>query len=201
MEEDDEEDYEELETEEKFDIDDSSPEAAIAAAAASAEKQLSDAANPDDHSIGAQKAREVAEGDRRQLMATQALRLERERSLDRQGTPTPELAVDVAYESRRSELEDSGAREDIHSANGRLLSSKSKIPKERADLDLKTPTMANALYQPGSSGVVQRHKAKATTAEKARARARSVEPRGRRAFAVWGQDESDSNASDSDADA
>ncbi|KAK0195236.1 ATP-NAD kinase-like domain-containing protein [Armillaria mellea] len=73
-----------------------------------------------------------------------------------------------------------GTRDDIHSS--RRSSGKSRIPKDR-DLDIEvvqTPTAGNSPYSRGHS------------------RSRSRDASGHRAFAVWGQDESDSTTSDSD---
>lgn len=74
-----------------------------------------------------------------------------------------------------------GARDDIHSS--RKQSGKSRIPKNRDISELeagRTPTVATLPHR-------NRH-----------SRSRSMEHGHHRAFAVWGQDESDSNASDSD---
>ncbi|KAF5386025.1 hypothetical protein D9615_002406 [Tricholomella constricta] len=80
--------------------------------------------------------------------------------------------------------EHQGARDDIHSP--RPSSGKSRIPKDRdVDIDnIKTPTALTLPY-----GRIRHHAA----------RSRSADHPGRRAFAVWGHDESDSNASDSSA--
>lgn len=85
-------------------------------------------------------------------------------------------------ESGSVDLVRNGARDDIHST--RNQSGKSRIPKDRDIPELeavRTPTVATVPLK-------SRH-----------SRSRSVEQSLRRAFAVWGQDESDSsNASDSD---
>ncbi|KAI0633659.1 ATP-NAD kinase [Trametes polyzona] len=81
---------------------------------------------------------------------------------------------------------DRGDRDDIRGPRSAHLSTRVRIPHDR-DLDadsMKTPTPVD---QPG------RHPF-------ARSRSRSRDAPQRRAFAVWGQDESDSAASDSDAD-
>ena len=82
---------------------------------------------------------------------------------------------------------DRGERDDIHSPRSAHHSTRVRIPRDR-DLDtdnVKTPT---PVEQGGHRMPF------------ARSRSRSREPP-RRAFAVWGHDESDSAASDSDADA
>ncbi|EJF58213.1 ATP-NAD kinase [Dichomitus squalens] len=80
---------------------------------------------------------------------------------------------------------DRGERDDIHSPRSAHHSTRVRIPRDR-DLDaenLRTPTPAEQGHRPSFT----------------RSRSRSREPP-RRAFAVWGHDESDSAASDSDAD-
>lgn len=75
-----------------------------------------------------------------------------------------------------------GSRDDIHS--NRISSGKSRIPKDRDDLDnIKTPTASSLMYGRTRGQV----------------RSRSADHHGRRAFAVWGHDESDSNTSDGSA--
>ena len=76
-----------------------------------------------------------------------------------------------------------GARDDIHSPRAGLSSGKLRIPLDRdadaENLNSKTPTEGNTTH--GGRRAHHPH-----------------QPH-HRAFAVWGQDESDSNASDSDA--
>ncbi|OSD01289.1 ATP-NAD kinase [Trametes coccinea BRFM310] len=84
---------------------------------------------------------------------------------------------------------DRGERDDIRGPRSALLSTRVRIPHDR-DIEaesLKTPTPVD---QPSYSrgGAFNR------------SRSRSRDGPQRRAFAVWGQDESDSAASDSDAD-
>ncbi|KDR75388.1 hypothetical protein GALMADRAFT_249434 [Galerina marginata CBS 339.88] len=77
-----------------------------------------------------------------------------------------------------------GARDDIYVPRHHL-SGRSRIPKDR-DLDfevVKTPTPSSLIYGRG----------------RGHSRSRSSEIPERRAFAVWGHDESDSNASDSES--
>ncbi|KAL1942765.1 hypothetical protein VTO73DRAFT_5005 [Trametes versicolor] len=81
-----------------------------------------------------------------------------------------------------------GDRDDIRGPRSAHLSTRVRIPHDR-DLDgesMKTPTPVDP---------PQRH----PFAPRSRSRSRDAAPQ-RRAFAVWGQDESDSAASDSDAD-
>lgn len=88
-----------------------------------------------------------------------------------------------------------GARDDINNINtprGGHSSSKSRIPRDRdidaESMNLKTPTMAEMMHS--RKGLNRGHAPE------------EDHHHHRRAFAVWGHDESsDSNASDSDADA
>ncbi|KAI0661132.1 hypothetical protein C8Q70DRAFT_1052240 [Cubamyces menziesii] len=83
---------------------------------------------------------------------------------------------------------DRGDRDDIRGPRSAHLSTRVRIPLDR-DVEgesMKTPTPVD---QPSHRNVF------------ARSRSRSRDGPQRRAFAVWGQDESDSAASDSDADA
>lgn len=116
-------------------------------------------------------------------------------SPSRFASPQPHLTRHVGFElpkssSANSSSSDSyllyaaqqGSRDDIHST--RQVSGKSRIPKDRGiDTEAaKTPTNTSLAYGRG----------------RGHSRARSAEHHGRRAFAVWGHDESDSNASESD---
>ncbi|KAI8975896.1 hypothetical protein BD414DRAFT_467649 [Trametes punicea] len=81
---------------------------------------------------------------------------------------------------------DRGERDDIRGPRSAHLSTRVRIPHDRDVVEgesMKTPTPVDA---PSYLG---------------RSRSRSRDGPSRRAFAVWGQDESDSAASDSDADA
>jgi len=175
--EDDEED-EVSDEEEKFDIDDSSPEAAAAAAAAALTRQT-----PAEEALGREKAIETVEEDRLHRLAASALKKERSRSAksrSRSGQRTsrrPQPHVEFDLDSTDQE----GVRDHL---NVNAPHRAGKIPKD-TDLDtVKTPTVASLPY--GTHGRRRGH-----------SRTRSAE-NGPRAFAVWGQDESDSNASDSD---
>ncbi|RPD63735.1 ATP-NAD kinase [Lentinus tigrinus ALCF2SS1-6] len=86
---------------------------------------------------------------------------------------------------------DRGERDDIRGPRSAHFSTRVRIPRDR-DIDaesLKTPTPVDL---PSNN----RH-----AFHRSRSRDRSEDGPHRRAFAVWGQDESDSAASDSDADA
>ncbi|KAJ7072427.1 hypothetical protein C8F01DRAFT_1243464 [Mycena amicta] len=175
--EDDEED-EVSEEEEKFDIDDSSPEAAAAAAALRTQQTA------EEEALGREKALETVEEDRLHRLAASALKKERSRSAksrSRSGQRTTARKAQLPHvEFDLDSTDQEGVRDHI-SAPRRG----GRIHKEKdADLDsVKTPTVANLPY--GGHGRL------------GHSRARSTE-NGPRAFAVWGQDESDSNASDSD---
>ncbi|KAI0674786.1 ATP-NAD kinase [Trametes maxima] len=83
---------------------------------------------------------------------------------------------------------DRGDRDDIRGPRSAHLSTRVRIPHDR-DVEgesMKTPTPVDARRLPFA---------------RSRSRSRSRDAPMRRAFAVWGQDESDSAASDSDADA
>lgn len=109
---------------------------------------------------------------------------------DAEPEPEPTLLVTSSSQESIGIQHDAfnGDRDHIHSPQ--LLSGgRSRIPKDR-DVDaesMKTPTAADMLH---GLGVKRGH-----------SRTSSRETGGciRRAFAVWGQDESDSNASDGDA--
>ncbi|KAJ7039242.1 ATP-NAD kinase-like domain-containing protein [Mycena alexandri] len=179
------------EEEDKFDIDDSSPEAAAAAVCIVATVR---------EALGREKAKELVADERLHRLAASALRKERSRSAKSRspsGTRTTgrrassprhvgfDLGPTSADSSDSGALDaQDGARDHINAP--RSMSGKSRIPKDR-DLDVdsvKTPTVANAVYGRG----------------RGHSRTRSTE-NGHRAFAVWGHDETDSNASDSDMSA
>ncbi|KAJ7124915.1 ATP-NAD kinase-like domain-containing protein [Mycena epipterygia] len=180
------------EEEDKFDIDDSSPEAAAAASALVTHQTAKEEA------LGREKAQELIADDRLHRLAASALRKERSRSAksrSRSRSAGTRVAVNrqssprhVEFDLGRSSSADSGVVDDQdgtrdHINAPRSMSGKSRIPKDR-DLDVdsvKTPTVANLVYGRG----------------RGHSRSRSAE-NGHRAFAVWGHDESDSNASDSD---
>lgn len=204
---------------EGFDIDDSSPEAASADTTI---EEFSHSANgASGESVGQEKAQEViADQQIHKLLAPSAFKhlsrksksksRSRSRSGARSGVDTPDryagphphpldvsprhINFDIRSEppsptgstasssgSGPVDFNKNGARDDIHSP--RRPSGKSRIPVNRdVDMDsIKTPTVANLPYP-----------------RRGHSRSRSDE-HGPRAFAVWGHDESDSNASDSDA--
>ncbi|KAK7035247.1 hypothetical protein VNI00_012014 [Paramarasmius palmivorus] len=201
---DEEEDEVTDEEDDKFDIDDSSPEAGTTI-------QVKNAPTSRDERIGAEKAQElIMEDTIHKALSTPMFRRDK-RSRSRSGVrsgidspnrfagpqphPRPLLSprkVEFEVPSGDSSDADSvgpttagqhGTRDDLHTSKGRL-SGRSKIPKEREELDnIKTPT---ASYNKDRG--------------RTHSRGRSGEYHGgHRAFAVWGHDESDSNAeSDSD---
>lgn len=94
-----------------------------------------------------------------------------------------------------------GDRDHIH-APQLLSGGRSRIPRDRdieaESMNLKTPTAADSHHggtNVGTSGAAPGANA---GAKKSHGRTSSIDRFVRRAFAVWGQDESDSNASDSD---
>lgn len=99
-------------------------------------------------------------------------------------TPSPALSNSSDDSLSNMDVAQRGARDDIHSRE-QYSSGRSRIPKDREfDDNLQTPTMADTL-----SGRRNYH----------RVDSRDYDQHHPRAFAVWGNDESDSNASDSDA--
>jgi NAD+ kinase len=188
--------------EDKFDIDDSSPEAAASSA--------SEASSSSDlHISSGHTGKKVQEAtaNANQLSSLTAhdhpfirsrksplrSRIARQSEVDspsRSGLKThpPRLGQFVSpgsddSDSATPEVEQEGARDNIHSPRATLSSTRSRIPKDRdveaESMGLKTPTMPDIMRR------IAHHKAV------------SGEHHGR-AFAVWGHDESDSNASDSD---
>lgn len=187
----------EEEDDERFDIDDSSPEASLHAP-------------PADEvvfEVGKEKALELLEPTARDAaiaLAKGSPTSFRSRSLSRtrSGIETPDRFacphphpptisprhVQWAEDNNKYSSSDlpahsaqNGDRDHIH--NPQLLSGgKSRIPRDRdVDADsMKTPTVADGLRKHHRTG------------------SREHDGSQRRAFAVWGQDESDSNTSDSD---
>lgn len=98
-------------------------------------------------------------------------------------TPSPALSNSSDDSLSNMDVAQRGARDDIHSRE-QYSSGRSRIPKDREfDDNLQTPTMADTL-----SGRRNHH----------RVDSKDYDQHHPRAFAVWGNDESDSNASDSD---
>lgn len=196
--------------EEGFDIDDSSPEAATLSSGV-----VKNSLTVPEERLGQEKAYNgVLENALHKAVVASALRKGRRKSKSRSrsrsglrsGVDSPsrfaypqshpaahsprhvEFALGTSSPPEISETEPMdahcGARDDIYS--NKTSSSKSRIPKDRDDFreSLKTPT-ATSLHA----------RARGQT------RSRSADHHGRRAFAVWGHDESDtsSNASDSSA--
>ncbi|KAG1745339.1 uncharacterized protein EDB91DRAFT_1050050 [Suillus paluster] len=99
-------------------------------------------------------------------------------------TPSPALSNSSDDSLSNMDAAQRGARDDIYSRE-QYLSARSRIPKDREfDDNLQTPTMSDTL-----AGRRNHH----------RVDSRDYDQHHPRAFAVWGNDESDSNASDSDA--
>ncbi|CAK5281381.1 unnamed protein product [Mycena citricolor] len=171
-EEEEEEDDDEPEEEDKFDIDDSSPEAAAASTVKSGSGQTAQ-----EEALGREKAQETLESERLNRMAASALQRERSRSAkSRSRSRTRRPHVEFELDSSK----DSGDRVSRARTNPRH-------PHEPDADASKTPTVASVPYKSHAQRVSQRSHGRTRSADS-----------GRRAFAVWGHDESDSNASDSD---
>ncbi|KAF9467262.1 ATP-NAD kinase-like domain-containing protein [Collybia nuda] len=197
------EDDDDEEEEDVFDIDDSSPEAANLKPA-----NINNNLTRREEVLGQEKAADVMlENALRKVVAESALRKGRRKSKSRsrsrsglrsgvdspsrfarppQGPTSPRhVEFDLGSSSPPdiSETEtldpQRGSRDDIHSH--RISSSRSRIPKDRDDIEnIKTPTASSLMYGRTRGQI----------------RSRSADHHGRRAFAVWGHDESDSNTSD-----
>lgn len=101
-----------------------------------------------------------------------------------QRIPSPALSNSSEDSLFNMDVAQRGARDDIHSRE-HYSSARSRIPKDRDfDEDLQTPTMADMF-----TGQTNHN----------RVSVKDYDHHHPRAFAVWGNDESDSNASDSDA--
>ncbi|KAJ7209550.1 NAD+ kinase [Mycena pura] len=171
----DEEEEELSDEENKFDIDDSSPEAAAAASALNTQQTT------EEEALGREKAQELVEEERLHRLAASALKKERSRSAKSRSRSAQRRRARRPSSPHVDFDLDSTEQDSIKAS--RLSAGKSKIPKER-DFDVetvKTPTVANLVHGRG----------------RGHSRSRSVE-NGHRVFAVWGHDESDSNASDDD---
>lgn len=181
----------EEEEEDQFDINDSSPEADKAAPC------ITNALTPQEHAIGAEKARESRHHER--VVATlkkDHRRSSKSRSRSRASNrypPPPSQQLNSAsplrvgldlprqHDSGLLHAAQHGARDDIHS--NKASSGKSRIPDRDVEEFARTPTATTLLHT------------------RTRAHSRSISQdlqNGHRAFAVLGNDESDSNASDSD---
>ncbi|TRM69756.1 ATP-NAD kinase-like domain-containing protein [Schizophyllum amplum] len=168
------------EEDDKFDIDDSSPEAQ-AAKGAPTMIPLTNAMSNAHIALGKEKAREnLVDTTKRQHQSGV-------QTPSRYGggisPPHPVPLPPRDYGPGDTEERD-GIRDDIHMP--RTLSGKNRIPRERDLEDLRTPTMASPLH------------GRMRGRTRSRSRSREVST-GRRAFAVWGHDESDSSVS-SDSD-
>jgi NAD+ kinase len=187
---DDEDDEDDISDEDDgtFDIDSSAEADQVVAQSSAPQGEISEPGH-----VGRQKAQEeIAEDQVHRLLATSALRNSRRASKSRSrsrsamrsggsnGNPSSEgrhveFQSDSYGRSKSVDMDQNGIRDDTRS--NKKPGVKSRIAREK-DIDFesaKTPTVA------------AHH----------RNRSRSADF-GRRAFAVWGHDESDSNASDSD---
>ncbi|KAG6866613.1 hypothetical protein C0991_000723 [Blastosporella zonata] len=203
LEEEDEVSDEEEDEEDTFDINDSSPEAANAVnGMVGREENL--LLRPEEAEEGTLEnallkavTASVSRKDRRRKSKSRSLSRSGLRSgvdsPNRFACPQPHLPprtprhVDFDLDQSDTNADDHrghrGSRDDIHSS--RPSSGRSRIPKGR-DVDLdnaETPT----------TSTLPHGRVRLTS------RSRSADHHGRRAFAVWGHDESDSNASDSSA--
>jgi NAD+ kinase len=192
----DEEEDEDSDEDDKFDIDDSSVEA-DSASEASRDEPLGRGVAPDiertPFSPFARKRRSKSRSRSRPSVSRPYH--SGVDSPSRFAGPQPPLTRHVGFELPKSSSADSslsdpgllaaqqGFRDELHST--KQMSGKSRIPKDRGvDTEAaKTPTNASLAYGRG----------------RGHSRTRSAEHHARRAFAVWGHDESDSNASESDA--
>lgn len=212
----------------KFDINDSSPEAASATASPSvssaSETEAANHQSLSERAIGGLKARTVAAESSRPLTPEEEaaaalsqgnpfMRAQKSRSRSRSGlhsgvdTPgryagsqphPPRISRQVEFTARSSSptnsvssadsfehenTEQHGTRDDIHSPRASLSSGRSRIPKDRdveaESMNMKTPTVPDLTRRAHHHRMPEHHPP-------------------HRAFAVWGQDESGSSASDSD---
>ncbi|KXN93404.1 NAD(+) kinase [Leucoagaricus sp. SymC.cos] len=179
------------EEEDQFDIDDSSPEAD------KLPPPVVNPLSPQEHATAIDKVRESRHQDR--LVANlkkEHRRTSKSRSRSRASAnriPVPSnpplhaisprhIGFDVPSQSDSGLLHvaQHGARDDIYFY--KPSSGKSRIPDRDLEDLARTPTATTLLHNKA----------------RARSSSRSQEQQGPRAFAVWGNDESDSNASDSD---
>jgi NAD+ kinase len=199
---DEEEDEDEEDEEDEFDIDDSSPEAANLKPATVNTNLM----RKEERLVQEKVTNVILENALHKAVADSALRQGRRQSKSRSrsrsglrsgvdspnrfahpqaptfprhvefdlGSPSPPDISETETMNQRD-----GARDDIHS--NRAPSRKSRIPKDRDDFEnIKTPTASSLVYGRTRGQI----------------RSRSADHHGRRAFAVWGHDESDSNTSD-----
>ena len=201
--EDDEEDEVSEEEDDQFDIDDSSPEAATLNAA-----KVTNSQTPQEDALGQEKIQEREQRPRVTVETTTStykkgpMRTSKSRSRSRSSGlrsevdspgrfagsrphPPPLLTRHVEFTLRGHSPTDSSSSlsaDSVHEIHSPRPSS--RVPKDR-DMEadaIKTPTIEDVVY-----GRTRVHSQSSLT-----------ERHGHRAFAVWGQDESDSNTSDSD---
>lgn len=186
---DDEEDEVSEEEEDHFDIDDSSAEAN------KAPPSVANALSPQEHATAADKVRESRHHDRvvasiRREHRRSSKSRSRSRAPAHHHPPLPNQPLPVTsprhvdfdvppqIDSGLLHTAQHGARDDIYSI--KAPSGKSRIPERDPEELARTPTATTLLHS------------------RVRAHSRSKSQDQPRAFAVWGNDESDSNASDSD---
>ncbi|EPQ57561.1 ATP-NAD kinase [Gloeophyllum trabeum ATCC 11539] len=109
--------------------------------------------------------------------------------------PPPVHSRHVQFQSPPAASDVVGARDYIHSPTSELTSGKSKIPRDRDVEEMKTPTVAE-MRRGVQNGHQHHHHHHHDTSQRSRSRSRDA---GHRAFAVWGQDESDTSSNASDA--
>jgi NAD+ kinase len=184
---DDEEEDEVSDEDEKFDINDSSPEAALETPVPNRKEHTSTKDSP------------PAQTNRPRLRAKSGIRSAGETRSRLTGLHPhpPRTAIrhtdfgallSPGYSDSSLDSAQHGARDDIHTSRAVLLSGKSRLPKDRADSEF------DVINTPTTSDSRRGRKAPHTHASTS-----SVEHLPR-AFAAWGQDESDSNASESESD-
>jgi len=193
----DEEEDEVSDEDDKFDIDDSSVEA-DSASEASRDEPLGRGVAPNiERTRFSPFARKMRSKSRSRSRASVSRPYHSGvDSPSRFASPQPHLTRHVGFELPKSSSADSsplsdsgllaaqqGSRDELHSTM--QMSEKSGIPKDRSvnTEAAKTPTNASLAYGKG----------------RGHSRTRSAEHHARRAFAVWGHDDSDSNASESEA--
>jgi NAD+ kinase len=205
----DEEEDEVSDEDDKFDINDSSPEAASASPSVS-KGSIANAQTSSERDLGRSKTRATPKEAAAALSeGNPFMRGQKSRTRSRSGVDTPGRYAGsqphpprISRQAARSDsptssissfdsaeqdnIEQHGARDDIHSPRATLSSGRSRIPKDRdveaESMNMKTPTV------PDHTRRNHHHKTSLFDCHLPH-----------RAFAVWGQDESGSSASDSDA--
>jgi NAD+ kinase len=180
--------------EDKFDIDDSSPESALEKTPVDHKhKMVTEAKSPPtrrNKSRSQTRSKLHHSGDARKGVASPHLQPPRTatRQFDFGFHMSPRGSDHSVDPAPPENLSQHGSRDDIHVPRSSLLGGKSRIPKDR-DLDvdiIKTPTTSEL-----------RRGRRAHPHTVSSSSSADFQPR---AFAVWGQDESDSNASESESE-